>query len=64
MQKTTIRQRNYRLRKELEMWISYLFHKIKTDDPSDLQNLKRKLEELEETIVEYIQLNRNKGEMP
>ena len=62
MQKNTKRQQNYRHRKDLEVCMSYFIHKIKSEDPSDLQLLKKRLEELFKCIEEYILLTNNKGE--
>jgi len=62
MQKSTKRQQNYRHRKDLEVCMAHFIHKIKSEDPSDLQLLKKRLEELFKCIEEYILLNNNKGE--
>nr|AVQ10165.1 hypothetical protein [Gokushovirinae environmental samples] len=61
MKTTTVRQRNYRLRNELEGWINYFLKEIKKNDPTDLPRLKKNIVELEKTIVEYVQLNKRKN---
>ena len=62
MQKSQKRQQNYRHRKDLEVCIAYFIRKIKSEDPSDLQLLQKRLEELFKCIEEYTLLNNNKGE--
>lgn len=62
MNTSTKRQNNYRQRLELEQWINYYFKKIKTTDPTHLPMLQKHLIELEKITIEYIQLNKNKGE--
>lgn len=62
MQKTTKRQQNYRHRKDLEVCMLHFMNKIKSEDPTDLELLQKRLKELFLCVEEYILLNNNKGE--
>ena len=62
MKKSQKRQQNYRHRKDLEVCMRHFIYKIKSEDPSDLQLLQKRLEELFKCIEEYILLTNNKGE--
>jgi len=61
MKKSKERQQNYRHRKDLEVCMSHFINKIKSEDPSDLGLLKKRLEELFKCIEEYVLLTNNKG---
>ena len=63
MSQTTTRQRNYRARLESEKWIGYYLNQIKKESPHNIEKLKMNLEFLENEIITYIKLNKNKGEL-
>lgn len=66
MKKTTMRQANLRLRKELINWLLYYIKQLKKSDPSTeigKQTIIHSVNELEKIIREYISLDLNKGEL-